>query len=370
MDDQPTRVFVIGGINEEIDASELWHAGLNIGKQLGEAGYTIVVCSAHESSLDAKVVEGFANTQGNRRGRVIVYHPLDSRSETAPDDRIDAQWNNLINNAGIKDPIITVNSQAVVRENKDLSNAFFLCQLKALLENTDAVVALGGKEGQSASQLLLVTQNRYPIVPFSYFKGAAALEFAKQEKSLLESELTKSLVHHLTSKDGVARVVDLVDAVRRSFGKLQVFLSYSYEKNEVADHVEAFLQRRSSYVSVFRDEEGIRSGEAISETIKVKIRNCDIFLAIWCAEYASSPYCYDEMEFAQLISEDHLPSCVHILRIDETRPVWPELRKKGTHDWRYKTLEAFSQDDQRDAIEQQLRRLLEEAKKRSGITVW
>jgi TIR domain-containing protein len=369
--DQSTRVSVVGGINEDTDREEVEQAGLEIGTRLGTAGHTIVVCSAHhESAVDPWVVEGFARTEGNCNGRVRVYHPLDLRAEPVSGGRIEIQWKNLINRAGVKDPIITVISEAVVRENGDLSSAFLLCQLKALVESTDAVVALGGQQGRSASQVLQVARKQYPIVPFSCFAGAAALEFSKQEQSLRDSELTRSLVHYLTRRDGVARVADLVDAVRRSVGMLQVFLSYPYDKNEVADHIEAFLRRQSSEVSVFRDEVGVRSGDAISDKIQAKIQSCDVFLAIWCAEYASSPYCFDEMQFAQAVSGGDLPSCVHILRIDETRPVWLELRKKDTHEWRYKTLDVSKQDDQRTAIELQLGRLLKEAKKRPGLTVW
>jgi hypothetical protein len=74
-------------------------------------------------------------------------------------------------------------------------------------------------------------------------------------------------------------------------------MSYSWKRKEEADYVEAFLIRNPR-ITLFRDEEEIQTGEPISDRIRNQLRKCDVFLVLWCAEYAASPNCYDELQIA------------------------------------------------------------------------
>jgi TIR domain len=82
-----------------------------------------------------------------------------------------------------------------------------------------------------------------------------------------------------------------IDKTRRAHGHHHVFMSYSWKRKEEADYVEAFLIRNPR-ITLFRDEEEIQTGEPISDRIRNQLRKCDVFLVLWCAEYAASPRLY------------------------------------------------------------------------------
>lgn len=177
-----TRVFVIGGEvgeSDEID-SQFHHIAKLLGEELGKRrNIQIVACSAHQSSADAGVIEGFANTAANLSGKVVIHHPLDNRSGLGAGDSITEQWGNLVEKTGLIDPQFRPNSNARVLGESSFSNAFLLCQIRALREDTDVVVALGGKRNASAALLMSIARDTYPIVPFSFMGGAAEQEYVR-----------------------------------------------------------------------------------------------------------------------------------------------------------------------------------------------
>ncbi|RBN36059.1 hypothetical protein DMN50_37435, partial [Priestia megaterium] len=56
------------------------------------------------------------------------------------------------------------------------------------------------------------------------------------------------------------------------------------------------LRRRN--LQVFRDESKFGAGHAIPTLIEEAIYGANIFIAVWCTEYACSPWCFDEFELA------------------------------------------------------------------------
>ncbi len=131
-------------------------------------------------------------------------------------------------------------------------------------------------------------------------------------------------------EQGAAAVLTLIDRLRGMRGDAatpRVFLSYAWKRSDYADLVEAVL-RRQGQVTVFRDERDIAQGERIDKHIEEEITGkCDLFIALWGCEYVTSPYCYDEMDtWIQHRGADHL----YLLRLDDTRRVWPSLRSAPT----------------------------------------
>ncbi len=74
------------------------------------------------------------------------------------------------------------------------------------------------------------------------------------------------------------------------------FISYPRARPGEADHIEALLRCRN--LEVFRDESNFGAGHAIPKQIEEAIYAANVFIAVWCAEYACSPWCFDEFELA------------------------------------------------------------------------
>lgn len=354
--DKPIRVFIIGGITgtPEGDEQKLSDSAKVLGTSLGATSeFRIVVCSAHPSSADAAVIEGYAKTPANQPGNVIIHHPLDARPGLSVGQSIDEQWESLIQKTGLVKPQIRQNSEARVLESSGFSNAYLLCQIRALREDTDIIVVLGGKCDASAAQLLAIARGTYPIIPFAFLGGAGEQEYIRQEASLRATLKDQTLADALQSADGVRRISELIERTRRAHGRHHVFMSYSWKRKEDADYVEAFL-RRDPRITIFRDEDEIKTSEPISEKIKQQLRKCDVFLVLWCAEYVASPHCYDELQIATKRKD-----CItYVLRLDQTRPVWPLLRKPRTHDWRKKWMPPGEGQEKRETIAASLNEML------------
>lgn len=77
---------------------------------------------------------------------------------------------------------------------------------------------------------------------------------------------------------------------------------------------------------MIRDETDISAGEDIPNAIKENIKKADVFIAIWCREYACSPWCFDELNIA-LESLNKDDNSLWIFRTDKTRMLPPNARK-------------------------------------------
>jgi hypothetical protein len=217
-----------------------------LGKRLGDAGYALVVCSAHATSADAWAVRGFGAASKQRRGGVIAHCPSDSRKGLDAGQSIPEQWQALEVSARIVIRRV-VNAESDVGM-QSLPSAFLLCQIQALRESTDIIVTIGGKKGGAAEQLLAIARDRYPIVPLGCFGGIALQEYLRQEARLRAQVKKQELVNVLQSEEAIEHVDDLIQAARLTFGRRRIFLSYPWSRAQDADFVEAFLRRQPSVV--------------------------------------------------------------------------------------------------------------------------
>jgi hypothetical protein len=83
------------------------------------------------------------------------------------------------------------------------------------------------------------------------------------------------------------------------------------------------LRRRN--LTVFRDERDFGAGRPIPSEITEFIHRADVFVTIWCREYACSPWCFDELVLAL---ERHAAGALTLwlLCVDDTRIVPPGAR--------------------------------------------
>ena len=105
---------------------------------------------------------------------------------------------------------------------------------------------------------------------------------------------------------------------RRGVAEPTFFISYARARPREADYVETLLRRRNHIV--YRDEEEFEpSADTQAEIIK-NIKRAGIFIALWCREYACSPWCSDELEIGLERHSEGLAE-LWIFCVDDTRIV-------------------------------------------------
>jgi hypothetical protein len=192
---------------------------------------------------------------------------------------------------------------------------------------------LGGDPDGAANMLLLLADGkRKSVLPLPFLGGAAQRAFERRRYEL-EDNLGLS-VRLLQDESSADKVVDL--AADLDSGRTQrvcrgqpnrapnFFISYSRARQAEADHVETLLRRRN--LPVTRDESDFGAGHSIPTMIRDAIHQCDVFIAMWCKEYACSPWCFDELELAL---DRHAAGRMRlwILCVDETRMVPTRARE-------------------------------------------
>jgi hypothetical protein len=102
------------------------------------------------------------------------------------------------------------------------------------------------------------------------------------------------------------------------------FISYARSRPQEADFVEMILRRRN--LTVFRDDRDFGAGRSVSGEISEYICQAQVFVTLWCKEYACSPWCFDEFDSALARHKDgHL--ALWLLCVDDTRIVPPAARQ-------------------------------------------
>jgi len=171
--------------------------------------------------------------------------------------------------------------------------------------------------------LLLAEGKRKAVLPLPFMGGAAKQAFDRCRYELedrLGSRFSE-LQDESVAKNAGEFAVILADAKTTSTvhgSSPSFFISYARERQADADHVEILLRRRK--LRVFRDESDFGAGHIIPNAIREAIFGADVFIAIWSAEYACSPWCFDELELAL---DRHAEGVLDLwlLRIDKTRLV-------------------------------------------------
>lgn len=320
------RYLVIGGVTEEdtkVEADRLVSACINLGETLRDLGHTLIICSPFKDSADYWVCKGFTKDSSTNDTCSVELHFVDTGIVWDHTRELEEE---IKPTKLVKVPHPALNEE----EKKAFNYSWLLSQLQAL-ESCQAVIALGGKLNGSANMLLLLAEaKRKPLLPFSFLGGAAGQSFHRNRY-----QLEDKLGHEYTvlqDENGIRKALEL------SIGKIgegssskkykkelpKVFISYPRARPNEADYIETILRRRK--IDVFRDESDFGAGHSIPNEIAEAISSCNIFVALWCAEYACSPWCYDELEIA-LDRQELGKTQIWILCIDDTRIVPTRARE-------------------------------------------
>ncbi|MDZ8264403.1 toll/interleukin-1 receptor domain-containing protein [Nostoc sp. ChiQUE01b] len=315
------RVFVIGGTTADptepmfkTQKALLEQACYQLGCSLGTAGHSVIVCSPFENSADIEVMRGFAETLPPRPA--IEIHYPDSQ-------RVNSQFNEVLSRFQISTVSRYPYPPPQVETREAFQYAWLLCQLNAI-ERSHLTIAIGGKPDGAANMLLLIAEGKQkPLLPISFLGGAASQSFYRRRY-----ELTDRLgedIDALQDSQSINKIVYLAERLvdRRSTSTVKIkgnrpnfFISYPRARPAEADYVETILRRRN--MVVFRDETDFGAGYDIPRKIQEAVFSADVFVALWCREYACSPWCFDEMELAL---EKHAQSQLElwIFCVDDTR---------------------------------------------------
>jgi hypothetical protein len=208
------------------------------------------------------------------------------------------------------------------------SVAWLLPQIRAM-DRAFLTIALGGRADGAASLLLHLAVARHrALLPLPFHGGAAARAFELQH-----DELAAQWGDDLSLVEGPGNLERVVQKLEEVFAHkglrsndtsvnkpLRFFVSYARARAAEADFVEALLRRQTELaVQVIRDDTEFEAGQEIDAQIRAKLFEADVFIGLWCAEYACSPWCADELEIA--LERAPLGLRLWLLMLDDTRMV-------------------------------------------------
>jgi len=318
------KIFIIGGVPVvESDAGFLQHRELlrrtmkALGRDLVNRGHDLLLCSPFENSADHDVALGAAEASSERKGAIAEFHHPATMRVTEALSRLKKTLAPL--------HVVSVTHPPPADENsKEAWNySWLLAQLSAM-EASHAVVAIGGKLGGPMSFLMpLAEARKKALLPFRFLEGAAAACFERQRYALADK--LKDELNALSNPESVGHAADLLDRLvaersvaSRSGREPKFFVSYAKARPKEADFVEMILRRRNR--TVFRDDRDFAPGSPVQAEIENHIEQADVFIALWCNEYACSPWCSDELEEALRRNATGLIT-IWLIRVDETRIV-------------------------------------------------
>ena len=201
-----------------------------------------------------------------------------------------------------------------------LQYSWLFAQLNAL-DVSAGVIAIGGKSTGSAELLFrLAAARNKSILPLTFLGGAASAYFDFNYWDLYDvlGDRLKAVSEVSEVHRSPAKLEELLSGVASHQATNRFFISYARARPQEADYVETLLRRRNSIV--YRDEEDFEPAAEIPTEIVRNIKRSNVFIAIWCKEYACSPWCFDELELA---IERHKAGQTElwIFCVDETRMV-------------------------------------------------
>jgi hypothetical protein len=315
------KLFIVGGLSEGQEAKRplLQSSMRALGAELGRLGHDIVLCSPFEGSADREVLYGLSNAAS--APRIEMHYPSTAETRDAVRD--------LICQLGLSIQEFPHAADASADPNIK-RYGWLLAQLSAL-DSAHAVIAAGGNPTGSANMLLhLAEARRTPILPLANLGGAAATSLERQRYSL-EDRIGAELVGWLHSavpagqiEPALARLSASATAGDPAVGEAsRFFISYARPREADADLVETMLRRRG--YNVFRDDQSFDPSMELTSEIEQAIVKSNVFIALWSAEYACSPWCYDEVMLALARLKDR-QMAVWLLQLDDTRVVPPGAR--------------------------------------------
>ncbi len=325
------KIFLIGsvGVGKE-DPTFSTHSQIlsesmsRLGKDLALANHDLLVCSPFPDSADVHAARGALEASGAADPLIAFHHPGDPGVVRELSALMESLPSNRYRPFRYQPPIDPTQSEA-------WTNAWLLCQLSAM-NRSHAVIAVGGKPTGSASLLLLLAEGQSKsILPLTFLEGAAAQSFQRRQYALMDRLKDDVAALHDRARIGEAVKFPSETLASASNGSPRCctgknhlfFISYPRSRPQEADLVEMVLRRWG--VEVLRDEQDFSPGNPLPGEISEFINKATHFIALWSAEYACSPWCFDE--FVKALSRHAAGNLkLWILRVDKTEIVPPDAR--------------------------------------------
>jgi len=310
------KIMVVGGISTrnaaKAEKDELKSISLKLGEAIVKHGDDLAACSPFDDSVDFHAVSAAVQTiKANDLKVGIEMHYPDDKGIAGAVKNISGFDHNLIRR--LPHPALD-----------DMQYSWLFSQLKAL-DTANGVVALGGKLEGSAELLLEFANVRgKAILPLNYLGGAATHFYAKNQWRIADDLEEKfECLSDASMVDQVPALLNKLITGQGTTRQEKFFISYSRSRPAEADYIEILLKRRN--LSVFRDEQDFEPSADVQNEIFKNIRKADVFIAVWCKEYACSPWCFDELDYA-LECKEKSDLDIWLFVTDDTRVVPPKAR--------------------------------------------
>jgi len=227
--------MIIGGLFEKIKSAEeiqkFQNSCMKIGGKLRECGHSLVLCSPFNDSADYWVFQGFVKNE-SKAECIVDFYFVDCDSVKKVLEFLEKSFQSVHINK------ILIPSPSSNTKNESMKYAWLLCQLQAL-EHSQGLIAIGGKENESADMLLRFgEQKRKSIYPFSFMGGAE--------------------MHSLYRKQYA-----LMDRFGSKYPLLQDEIHFCDIFNELEDSMKSKLIQKRSYVSLLVIQEKILMRQTI-----------------------------------------------------------------------------------------------------------
>lgn len=274
----------------------------NIALALIEINATLIICSLFEDSADYYVFKEFIKKSNKVDLYFVDNTDVQKRIKKVLGDNYDIN------------KILCLDDSSRL----DIRDAYLFCQINAV-KQADAIITIGGKVDGSANLLLHIAElNKKLVIPFIQYQGAAENYYNRNKYKILDLLGNRSnILFEKNPKETITSFLEVREKQNTNSKNINhVFISYARDNPTWADYIEVILRRRG--VSLFRDESDFKAGSDIPKIIQEEIFKADTFIAVWCKEYACSPWCIDEMELA-LGRGDTIN--LWIICVDETRIV-------------------------------------------------
>lgn len=310
------KIFLIGGVTEPRGTQKfndelaiLSSTCQSLGGVLASSGHELILCSPFNDSVDYHVAKGLADIQ---RAKVEIHYP----ETPVVSGEVRKLLSDLVNVDAKRIPCKHVDSP---ESEVNIQYSWLFAQLNAL-DSCAGVVAVGGKPTGAARMLfqLAVSKNK-SILPLTFLGGAAS-DYCDTYHWDLYDVLGKDL-EFVTDSAHINRVPELLEKLIEGVPTREehrFFISYARARPQEADYVETLIRRRNGVV--YRDEQDFEPAAETQYEIVKNIRKSNVFVAIWCKEYACSPWCFDELELAIQRKKEGLAE-LWIFCVDDTRMV-------------------------------------------------
>jgi len=316
------RLFFIGSVRYG-QSEQLKEFSLQLGKALAGHQAELLLCSPFEDSVDYYIIKGIESAE-LVNVRIELHYPNTAEIERRWDEELESLQSRTKISRYHYDP-------ASDEAGRASAYGWLFAQLRAI-QQADFVIIMGGKVDGTANLLGRIAESQgRKIVPLASFGGVGDLFFSDMIYRLGDywGESVRDLFH---AADEPEKIIDVIvnkpkdpkfEQAKNEKKRLRFFLSYAKDHPAEADFVEMVLRRRGH--EVLRDETEFGAGRDILGSIKESIVKADVFIALWCKEYACSPWCFDELTYA-LDGPHRQGKPLWIFRTDATRIVHPQAR--------------------------------------------